>query len=238
MHGMCLFAFLALMLTSCSKSRPPARDQAPGIGRAGAASTIAGSPAAGSGEPSAPVQLSKHDCARTEYPDDYVLPEGTLCRTHADCGSLGKCVGIPRERCEYDDGPDLASDTCQEDADCTLGSNGRCPRVFETALCVYEECVTDADCVLGANCVCSERSGYDHTCVVAGCDDSRCAAGQQCKEDESVGGVPPEWNWHCTTDRDECASMDECAPNDVTREWCGYDYARQLWTCQGFILVD
>jgi hypothetical protein len=234
------WVLVALALAACGKSRTPVSEPSQGAaGHAGASATVAGS-AADSGVSAGPAQVSKRDCARTEYSTDYTVPDNAQCRSHADCGSLGKCIGLPQERCEYDDGPGLVGDTCQEDSDCTVGANGRCPRVLATTLCVYETCQTDADCMTGLRCVCANEGGSgDHVCTSSNCgDDLGCPENRECKVDESVGGIPRAWVQHCTTEHDECSSRADCDPNDINRDWCGYDFKRQLWTCGPFTLID
>ena len=228
----------ALWLASCSKSRTAPKADEPELPRAGAKADAG---AAGSGGENRPHQVSKRDCARTEYTEDYALPDNPQCRTHADCGTLASCIGLPQQRCEYDSGLGATDDTCLADSDCTLGRHGRCPLVLGTTLCVHAQCATDADCEAGRVCRCLDEGGSgDPQCVgPTSCgSDGDCPGGQSCKEDESVAGAPLIWRLHCTTELDECSSMADCPEGGAMHGFCGFDFARKRWACGPYTIVD
>jgi hypothetical protein len=177
-----------------------------------------------------PDEFSRRDCARSSLGKGWLLPPQTGCRSDADCRvwEWGSCIGEPAKLCTYPTGPGKPEDTCERDSDCDAAAGGFCPKVLVATACAYDECRTDSECGVKGACLCSdEHSGGDRYCVEEGCHgDADCGAGQRCRVDESVSGLPPQW--HCTTASDTCKERADCAGG----LWCGFDKEQHHWLCR------
>lgn len=142
---------------------------------------------------------------------------------------------IPGHACHFGD-PDAS--TCQYDADCTDGPNGRCIQGFGMVGwycgCEYA-CATDADCSPGEACVCGESLGLGahSACVSADCQDgSECVSGQ-CELSVYDNGCGEELTLACRSSVDACSDDADCPVDEV----CAYDGSVGAWTCQGLTCI-
>jgi hypothetical protein len=147
--------------------------------------------------------------------------------------------------CSHDRGPgdfdtQLMNAQCGSDAECTMGTNGRCLSTKVAArnnYCSYDTCFTDADCA-GAGgvggpkvCTCREFPNDDNRCQAGNCKvDADCGAGGYC----SPSADPDKTNfgttgWWCHTAKDECTDDTDC--NTTKREKCVFDPMLTHWRC-------
>jgi len=209
-----------LALTACTQSRAPRDDEKPRTPdvSSDAGTADASNDASTSSDAAAPLEIWGSDCPRSNLSEGWKLPPQPQCRTSADCGSAGICVGLPGDRCE------------------PAADGGACSKVLVSTFCSYEVCRTNADCPADSACVCSAGRSGGHYCVIDGCqNDAACDPGQQCRLDESIGGVAPQW--HCSTPSDTCRSHADCA-DGVETGACGYDVELHHWRCGGITIVD
>ena len=121
--------------------------------------------------------------------------------------------------------------TCQNDAECTSGKNGRCRSMGDRVLqntCTYDTCFKDADCTTGGPCECDAYRG--NYCLAGNCrTDADCGAGGSCGRSNSLdcrgGGAAA---YYCRTAMDACASDSDCKTSSA----CLYASQVGHWTCQ------
>ena len=141
--------------------------------------------------------------------------------------------------CSHDRGPgdfdtQLMNAQCQADADCTMGTNGRCLRTKVAArnnYCSYDTCFADADCGGAKVCTCREFPNDDNRCQAGNCKlDADCGAGGYCSPSADPGATNfGTTGWWCHTAKDECADDTDC--NSMKREKCVYDPMITHWSC-------
>ena len=139
--------------------------------------------------------------------------------------------------CSHDRGPGdfdtmIMSAQCSSDAECTMGTNGRCLTTKVAArnnYCSYDTCFTDAECG-GMVCTCREFPNDANRCEPGNCKvDADCGVGGYC----SPSADPDKTNfgttgWWCHTASDTCADETDCTGNG---EKCVYDPTLSHWTC-------
>jgi len=125
--------------------------------------------------------------------------------------------------------------TCNGDAECDAGLNGRCVEgcCIASSRCTYDQCTFDTDCPAGETCAC-HGSTYlppsDSTCVAGDCRvDADCGAGCGCSPSQQAGC----WgclSYHCHTPRDLCVDDDDCGPENQG-QFCVYSSDAGYWEC-------
>jgi len=135
---------------------------------------------------------------------------------------------------------------CTSDADCTMGTNGRClpPNGnFAGDVCTYDECSSDGDCGSGKVCVCGApeppygRAG--NTCVQGNCQvDSDCGATGYCSPtvDASCGSRSGVVGYYCHGADDDCTNDSDCSgANDGGPTqgpgYCAWQPTIGKWAC-------
>ena len=111
--------------------------------------------------------------------------------------------------------------SCQSDADCTEGSNGRCtqgsvridPYIRKSSVCTYDVCFTDDDCSMGAmtrrHCECGGDAG--NKCTGGGCQTDADCPGSYCSPTfGSCGNLSGVESYQCHTAADECVDDADC----------------------------
>ncbi|HJL14694.1 MAG TPA: hypothetical protein RMH99_03500 [Sandaracinaceae bacterium LLY-WYZ-13_1] len=131
---------------------------------------------------------------------------------------------------------------CDEHADCTEGTNGRCTGgSFHGYHCSYDRCFADDDCAdRGGPCLCrgdggGVASGGANRCAAGNCrTDADCGPGGFCSPSlgdcGDYGGVQ---GYYCHTCEDECTDDADCADMEgiFGRGYCAYDEVVGHWRC-------
>jgi hypothetical protein len=152
--------------------------------------------------------------------------------THVPAIHRATAVACSHDRGPGDFDPQIMNASCESDAECTMGTNGRCLTTKVAArlnYCSYDTCFTDADCG-GTVCTCREFPNDANRCQSGNCKvDADCGAGGYC----SPSADPDKTNfgttgWWCHTATDACADDTDCTGNG---EKCVYDPTLSHWTC-------
>ncbi len=130
------------------------------------------------------------------------------------------CTGTPPAGSQI---PDVEESTCEADAECTDGDNGRCVWPYAGGnICLYDECFEDSDC--GGSLVCSCRVGEAfgvNVCYHGNCKvDADCGEGGYCSPSGIVGPscgmgiLPGSVGFFCHSAADECTDSADCGNED------------------------
>lgn len=151
--------------------------------------------------------------------------------------SAAACTVEPSEgKCSV--APGLVPSSCQVDADCVAGPNGRCGERYDYSDPEYPEaycgcsyqCATDADCAADELCLC--QPGRAGSCKHVGCRiDADCGSGLLCADvliDECGG-----YTYRCQTPFDECMSDADCPGDSPTCLYAGTRRTCSAATCSG-----
>jgi hypothetical protein len=130
-----------------------------------------------------------------------------------------------------------AGASCNDDGDCTQGTNGRCNNTGGWGLrtCTYDECFTDGDCGAGSACSCGKTvSGGrsdPNTCVKGNCLVDADCGGRFCSPtiDTSPCRAAPG-GFYCHTAQDTCIDDSDCATSNGPQQ-CNFDPAQGHWLC-------
>lgn len=136
--------------------------------------------------------------------------------------------------------PELYKPSCQSDADCVEGRNGRCKYYASywgtngqmSLRCTYDACITDADCPSGSICYC-DGAGDANICVVAKCrTDADCPEPSYCSPSTRFVASLQETQFVCRTCADECVDDRNCGADPGHREQaCLYLPELRHWGC-------
>jgi hypothetical protein len=108
----------------------------------------------------------------TRVPQNHRPTEGPACPNDRAPG------GVPA-MCAPDGGPSPGGD-CQQDSDCTAGTNGRClPLRGCYMVCSYDECFHDSDCAANVPCQCRDSASST--------DSNGCLSLSNCRVDDDCG---------------------------------------------------
>ena len=123
--------------------------------------------------------------------------------------------------------------TCNSDADCVDGRNGRCTASRFTQ-CSYDRCLTDAECTNdtgGGVCGCSGSSISDaNVCLGGNCRiDADCASGFCSPSFGFCGEYDGVVAMYCHTEDDECLDDADCARQGA---YCAFIPERERWACE------
>ncbi len=222
-----------LVVIACGgESRSIRGDGSGAGGSVGSAGTGAGGGGnAGSGRAPAHHRAASPDACPQERGSSEPAPE--------------ECTGSPTRECE-------------QDGDCTDGTQGRCLRFRVGCLvaCSYDECATDADCPDDEPCECraSPTDVRANRCVASGnCRiDSDCGVGGYCSPSHLGEVCACRSVDYCETVGSPCDPPDSCAcgdscghayychtPNDTCLDdsdctggaTCSFDLAHENWAC-------
>jgi hypothetical protein len=126
---------------------------------------------------------------------------------------------------------------CHSDAECTMGTNGRCRGVYnsEACACNYDACTSDADCSSGGVCLC--RTAADtlarNRCLPRGdcLVDADCGATRYCSPSMLLGDTCDVQNiaYYCHTPGDECVDDFQCSQG-----YCLFDPSKKHWRCNEY----
>lgn len=133
------------------------------------------------------------------------------------------------------DGPGVS---CQSDADCTDGDNGRCVgNSHDGWYCTYDECFADSDCGNDAVCECGGGWRSDHNVCVSG----NCRTDADCGDDGycspslgDCGNYDGVVGYFCHTRKDECIDDADCGDGSDDgwgSPYCMYDSGVGHWRC-------
>lgn len=141
--------------------------------------------------------------------------------------------------------------SCDTDADCTSGPNGRCIHddyvelggrlaVADTGVtgddgcgCAYS-CATDADCGEGYACIpdgVMDKDGSWATCEPATCTTDADCSGGECGLSSFHDGCSYDTYLTCRTVDDECRVEEDCGGEPCAVGWGSEGYACQSVTC-------
>jgi len=163
-------------------------------------------------------------------------PPATLGVPKAHRVSASTCT-VPRGMATaMDAGGNNPFATCNSDAECTMGKNGRCQSVYNSMACAcnYDECTTDGDCA-GGTCECrtADASRAPNRCLPRGdcATDADCGADGYCSPSLLLGDTcnPLNIAYYCHTQSDECVDDFQCSQGN-----CLYDHAKQHWRCNAY----
>lgn len=140
-------------------------------------------------------------------------------------------------------GFDDPMDKCTADADCTMGTNGRCvAAIGQPTFCSYDECASDADCGSVTACECRLAPNYNaNTCVHGTCRvDADCGAGgycspsgvslfSNCLTDIEMGSI----GYFCHKPDDECLDDADCST--MMNKACLFSVAAMRWRCHDIV---
>ncbi len=214
-----LGAMSAVAIAACDSGNTGVLDLFPGA--ASGPTTPTGTTPSGSKPPPATSRCDAATCADAAPPGKVLgcsLDGGcaAACTTSAACPSArpvcdpsdGQCVEcLPNTDCSHGGRCDpvtrTCSSSCQSDADCKMGSDGRC--LTSTNQCV--ECLGANDCQSGDRPICNTTS---HACVGcvhdADCTDAQkpacLASSGQCAECSAT--VPCSSGATCDTSQGQC----------------------------------
>lgn len=126
---------------------------------------------------------------------------------------------------------------CSTDAQCTMGSMGRCVESgfgAQFCRCTYDTCVHDTDCGGGTTCAC-HGSPYTfntgNTCVQGNCRvDSDCGAGGYCSPSYDTSQCGGLLGYYCHTAADQCIDDTDC-PSNNGPPVCVYSMTNSRWQC-------
>lgn len=127
--------------------------------------------------------------------------------------------------------------SCEIDADCTQGKNGRCGRPTGNRAgnyCSYDSCFVDADCAADEACSCAAGG---NVCVKGNCRvDSDCGVGGYCSPTIGGGcGGTGVTGYFCHTASDECANDSDCKATTLG-EACSWEPTSKKWKCQQVVI--
>lgn len=152
--------------------------------------------------------------------------------TNRDAGAVPDSGSAPFQR-------------CGSDAECTLGTNGRCLGSREGLTCSYDTCAADSDCASRPNGVCACRNlgglGTNNQCTQGGnCKvDTDCAGGTgYCSPSFEVGCNLGFQGFFCHTPKDSCLGDSDCNEGADPRaggSLCTYDPTAAKWACSRVI---
>lgn len=127
---------------------------------------------------------------------------------------------------------------CMNDADCTMGMNGRCVVVgFTMTKCSYDECAMDGDCGAASVCECRQSTNDGaNTCQRGNCKmDADCPSGFcspsalsltfNCRMNVSTGS----FGYFCHSSKDECGNDSDCGATPTSR--CIFNPDQARFTC-------
>jgi hypothetical protein len=134
---------------------------------------------------------------------------------------------------------------CDNDSQCTQGTNGRClppPGNAAGDYCSYDQCATDSDCGAGKVCQCGATTPpygrLGNTCVPGDCRiDSDCGVGGFCSPTEatSCGSRSGVVGYYCHTPGDACNSDSDCTDAGMGVEsvggYCAWQPMVSHWEC-------
>jgi hypothetical protein len=121
---------------------------------------------------------------------------------------------------------------CMHDADCTMGTNGRCNMNMTGAVfcrCTYDVCAHDTDCMTGQTCAChgADLHQGSNECVPGNCRvDADCGASGYCSP--TIGGCGGLVGYYCHTAADTCIDDGDC---NGSLQACEYDGTAMHWAC-------
>jgi hypothetical protein len=129
--------------------------------------------------------------------------------------------------------------TCQSDAQCTMGTNGRCTvtQNHGALACTYDACTVDSDCGATAVCACREASGSyggANVCITGNCRvDSDCGASAYCSPsyDNTCGPYDGVRGYYCHTADDACIDDSDCVRDGSPFGYCTYHAEVAHWAC-------
>jgi hypothetical protein len=126
--------------------------------------------------------------------------------------------------------------SCQSDADCTDGDNGRCTgNSHDGWYCTYDQCFADTDCGSGAVCNCEGGFRSDHNvCQAGNCrTDADCGDNGYCSPSfGTCGNYEGVVGYFCHTRKDECTDDADCdGEGDFGDPYCMYDDGVGHWKC-------
>ncbi len=136
--------------------------------------------------------------------------------------------------------PTLTGDECTTDAECTMGTNGRCMLNGLGArydFCSYDGCAGDGDCMADEVCRCRESASDANVCTHGDCvTDADCGAGGYCSPSRGFDRINlGVMGYFCHSADDECVDDTDCA-GDGGQGACVWYPDRSHWACssQGF----
>jgi hypothetical protein len=134
-----------------------------------------------------------------------------------------------------------AGGPCATDADCTMGTDGRCSYSFPIAqnVCTYDQCTRDGDCGGASVCDCrnTAQSGAN-TCFHGDClVDSDCGPHGWCSPSATLVPSnctnsldPGSVGYFCHTPADECTNDSDCT-SPTNYPLCVYTVSKAHWAC-------
>ncbi len=191
---------------------------------------------------------SHSDCAG-DCPDGSLVPTdgGGITRD-----SAGMCLAHAAARhrpspsmCDHERPPGTSPfpgtpTECTIDADCTMGTNGRCNgNGHDGWRCTYDACFSDAECTSGTARICEcegEFRSDANVCLSGDCvTDADCASGFCSPTLGSCGDYTGTVGWFCHTCADTCVDDADCGAVDAGsfgRPYCAFDPMSGHWGCQ------
>jgi hypothetical protein len=132
-----------------------------------------------------------------------------------------------------------AQGSCQMDADCTKGMNGRCVAFLgQASHCSYDDCAVDKDCGSASVCDCRNLANFDaNTCFHGTCVVDADCAGSYCSP--SAVGIGPDcstgialgsFGFFCHTPADECVDDTDCS-SMADDKACIFEVDKMHWAC-------
>ncbi len=164
-----------------------------------------------------------------------MLPEPLVHRAEAL-----SCEGAPPKG---NAAPTETTRDCTEDADCTMGDNGRCVWPYAgDNLCVYDECFEDSDCGSAQVCGCRVENNFGvNVCYHGNCQlDADCGAGGYCSPSGQVsptcgdGVAAGSIGYFCHTADDECTDDADC---EGESNICLFQVEAAHWVCQQLLCL-
>jgi hypothetical protein len=136
--------------------------------------------------------------------------------------------------------PTLTGGECTTDAQCTMGTNGRCMLNGLGArfdFCSYDDCASDADCMTNEVCRCRESASDSNACVQGDCHtDADCGPGGFCSPSRGYDRINlGVTGFFCHMPADTCVDDSDCA-GDAGQGACVWFPDMGHWACswQGF----
>lgn len=130
---------------------------------------------------------------------------------------------------------------CNQDSDCTMGTNGRCGYSRIGKECSYDTCFSDAQCTNGGVCVCRSGGGTNHcagnSMTAGSCRiDSDCGPKGYCSPSaDSCGPSYGTKGYFCHTASDTCLDDTDCSDGGAQGGWgsgyCMYEPMVKHWKC-------
>lgn len=131
--------------------------------------------------------------------------------------------------------PTLTGGECTMDAECTMGTNGRCMLNGLGArfdFCSYDDCAMDTDCMTNEVCRCRESASDSNACVQGDCHtDADCGANGYCSPSRGFDRINlGVMGYFCHQATDTCVDDTDCA-GDAGQGACVWVPDMSHWAC-------